>query len=54
KKYEFYNTKTKFLNFIIKRTRVSVDLKKVKVIKKWTVPSNFRRVRSFLGFYNFY
>ena len=32
KKYEFYTIKTKFCRFIIKLKKLSIDLKKVKVI----------------------
>ena len=32
KKYEFYITKTKFYGFIIKLKKLSMDLKKIKVI----------------------
>ena len=32
KKYEFYTIKTKFCRFIIKLGKLSIDLKKIKVI----------------------
>ena len=32
KKYKFYTTKTEFYRFIIKLKKLSMDLKKVKVI----------------------
>ena len=32
KKYEFHTTKTKFCGFIIKLKKLSMDLKKIKVI----------------------
>ena len=32
KKYEFYIIKTKFYGFIIKLEKLSIDLKKIKVI----------------------
>ena len=32
KKYKFYTTKTKFCRFIIKLRKLSMDLKKIKVI----------------------
>ena len=32
KKYEFYITKTEFYRFIIKLGKLSIDLKKIKVI----------------------
>ena len=35
KKYKFYITKTKFYGFIIKLRKLSIDLKKIKVIVNW-------------------
>ena len=35
KKYKFYITKTKFCGFIIKLKKLSIDLKKIKVIVNW-------------------
>ena len=35
KKYEFHTTKTKFCRFIIKLEKLSIDLKKIKVIINW-------------------
>ena len=35
KKYEFYTTKTEFYRFIIKLGKLSMDLKKIKVIVNW-------------------
>ena len=35
KKYKFYTTKTEFYGFIIKLGKLSIDLKKIKVIVNW-------------------
>ena len=35
KKYKFYTTKTEFYGFIIKLGKLSMDLKKIKVIINW-------------------
>ena len=35
KKYKFHITKTKFCKFIIKLGKLSIDLKKIKVIVNW-------------------
>ena len=35
KKYKFYITKTEFCGFIIKLKKLSMDLKKIKVIVNW-------------------
>ena len=54
KKYEFYMTKTKFYRFIIKLKKLSIDPKKIKVIVNWQELSNIIKLRSFLGFCNYY
>ena len=54
KKYKFYITKTKFYGFIIKLKKLSIDLKKIKVIVNWQELSNIIKLRLFLGFYNYY
>ena len=35
KKYKFHTTKTEFCEFIIKLKKLSMDLKKIKVIVNW-------------------
>ena len=35
KKYKFYTIKTEFYGFIIKLSKFSIDLKKVKAIVSW-------------------
>ena len=54
KKYKFYTIKTKFCKFIIKLKKLSIDLKKIKVIVNWQELSNITELRSFLGFCNYY
>ena len=54
KKYEFYTTKTKFYRFIIKLKKLSIDLKKIKVIVNWQELSNIIKLRLFLEFCNYY
>ena len=54
KKCEFYIIKTKFYKFIIKLGKLSIDLKKVKVIVNWQKLSNITKLRLFLGFCNYY
>ena len=54
KKYKCYITKTKFYKFIIKLKKLSIDLKKIKVIVNWQKPSNIIELKLFLGFYNYY
>ena len=54
KKYKFHTTKTKFYGFIIKLKKLSIDLKKIKVIVNQQKLSNITELKSFLGFYNYY
>ena len=54
KKYEFYIIKTEFCGFIIKLKKLSMDLKKIKVIVNWQKLSNITELRLFLGFCNYY
>ena len=54
KKYKFYIIKTKFYRFIIKLRKLSMDPKKIKVIVNWYEPSNIIKLKSFLGFCNYY
>ena len=54
KKCKFHIIKTKFYKFIIKLRKLSIDLKKVKVIINWQELSNIIKLRLFLGFCNYY
>ena len=54
KKYKFYITKTEFYGFIIKLKGLSIDLKKVKAIVNQQKLSNIIKLKSFLGFCNYY
>ena len=54
KKYKFHITKTKFYRFIIKLGKLSMDLKKIKIIVNWQELSDVTELRLFLGFCNYY
>ena len=54
KKYKFHTTKTKFCEFIIKLKKLSMDLKKIKAIINWQELNNITKLKSFLGFCNYY
>ena len=54
KKYKFYIIKTKFYRFIIKLGKLSIDLKKIKVIVNQQELSNITKLKLFLRFYNYY
>ena len=54
KKYKFYIIKTEFYRFIIKLKKLSMDLKKIKIIVNWQELSNIIKLKSFLKFCNYY
>ena len=54
KKYKFHIIKTKFYKFIIKLGKLSINLKKIKVIINQQELNNIIELRSFLGFCNYY
>ena len=54
KKYKFHIIKTKFYRFIIKLGKLSINLKKIKVIVNWQKLNNITELKSFLGFCNYY
>ena len=54
KKYKFHIIKTEFYKFIIKLKKLSMDLKKVKVIVNWRELGNIIKLKSFLEFCNYY
>ena len=54
KKYEFHTIKTEFCRFIIELKKLSMDLKKIKVIVNWQELSNITELKLFLGFCNYY
>ena len=45
---------TKFYGFIIELRKLSIDLKKIKVIINWQELNNITELRLFLGFCNYY
>ena len=54
KKCKFYMIKTEFCRFIIKLGKLSMDLKKIKIIVNWQEPSNITELKLFLRFCNYY
>ena len=53
-KCEFDRTSIEFLGYIISPTGITMDMKKVSVIRAWATPRRLKDVQSFLGFANFY
>ena len=43
-KYKFYITEIKFLNFIIGINKIAVNLKKVKALKNWQIPTIIKKI----------
>ena len=54
KKYKFHIIKTEFYRFIIKLRKLSMDLKKIKVIVNQQELNNIIELKSFLEFCNYY
>ena len=54
KKYKFHTIKTEFCRFIIKLKKLSMDPKKIEIIVNWQKLSNITKLKSFLGFCNYY
>ena len=53
-KYEFFKQELTYLGHVVSKNGIQTDSKKVEVIHKWPVPTNFPEVRSFLRFTNYY
>jgi hypothetical protein len=53
-KCEFHITETKFLDMIIDRDDIKMNLEKVKAIVEWNTSNHFKNVQAFLRFVNFY
>jgi hypothetical protein len=53
-KCEFERTKIKYLGVIISHNKVEIDLVKIAGVADWLMPSNKKKVQSFIGFINFY
>ena len=54
KKYKFYIIKTEFYKFIIKLRKFNIDLNKIKAIVNQQELNNIIKLKSFLGFCNYY
>ena len=53
-KCEFHVTKTKYLGLIISIEGIKMDPAKVAAIRNWDRPTYMKKIRSFIGFCNFY
>lgn len=53
-KCKFYIIETKYLDLIISKDSIKIDLAKVKAIKNWSTPKRVKDMRAFVRFCNFY
>ncbi len=53
-KYEFHQTLTSFLGYIISADGVAMDEKKINSVLNWPTPKTTKDLQRFLGFANFY
>ena len=54
KKYCFHQDEIHFLGYVVSSKGISMEAKKIEVIKKWLEPKSVRDIQVFLGFANFY
>ena len=53
-KCEFFRQELTYLGHVVSKEGIQTDSKKVEAICKWPIPTNMTKVRSFLGFTNYY
>ena len=53
-KCKFHVTETRYLGLMISTDSIKINLAKINAIKQWDTPTYVRKVRSFIGFCNFY
>ncbi|KAK7909418.1 hypothetical protein WMY93_014102 [Mugilogobius chulae] len=53
-KCKFFQTSVKYLGHIVSSKGVETDPEKVSALKSWPIPTNFKTLRSFLGFAGYY
>jgi hypothetical protein len=53
-KCEFHIIETKFLNMIINRDDIKMNLEKIKAIVEWKQFTHLKEIQAFLKFFNFY
>ena len=54
KKCRFHQDEIYFLKYVVLSKRISMEAKKIEVIKDWPEPKSVRDIQIFLGFANFY
>ncbi|XP_057840254.2 uncharacterized mitochondrial protein AtMg00860-like [Cryptomeria japonica] len=53
-KCEFFQTKIKYLGYVISGDGIAVDPSKIQAILEWLAPTNASKVRSFMGLAGYY
>jgi hypothetical protein len=53
-KCEFFVHEIKYLDLIVDRNDIRMNLEKVETILQWTISQNLKQIQRFLRFYNFY
>ena len=54
KKYHFYQDEIRFLEYVVSFKGISMEAKRIEVVKKWPEPKLVWDIQVFLGFANFY
>ena len=54
KKCRFHQDKVRFLGYVVLSKRISMEAKKIEVVKNWPKFKSVRDIQVFLGFANFY
>ena len=54
KKCRFHQDEVRFLGYVVLSKRISMEAKRIKVVKDWPEPKSVRNIEVFLGFANFY
>ena len=54
KKCRFHQDEVCFLGYVVSSKGISMEVKRIKVVRKWPEPKSVRDIQVFLGFANFY
>src|SRR5947209_17466633 len=53
-KSQFHQKEVSFLDHIVSKNDIRMNLKKVKAVKDWLIPQNVINIQEFTGFCNYY
>ena len=54
KKCRFHQDEVCFLGYVVLSKKISMEVKRIEVMKNWPKPKSVRDIQVFLGFANFY